>query len=62
MRDPKIERSKRARDGWRDQGTEHQNTLEVLRQARQTADQDYVIDAAGFWLSHLAPAEQRVQA
>jgi hypothetical protein len=62
MRDPKVERSNRARAGWRDLSEDHRNALELLRQSRETADEDYVVDAAGFWLEHLAPVEQRVQA
>jgi hypothetical protein len=59
MRDPKVERSKRAREGSQD----HRNALELLRQSRETADQDYVMDAAGFWLERIwAYDEQRVTA
>jgi hypothetical protein len=62
MRDPKVERGRRAQEAWHDHEDAHRIALELLRQARELADERYVAEAAGFWLAHLAPIEQRANA
>lgn len=62
MRDPKVERIRRARQGWQNKKTGRESVLELLRISRRTANERYVSEAAGFWLSRLAPSEQRASA
>jgi hypothetical protein len=62
MKDPKKERAFRAHEAWLAQEEAHATALELLRQSRETANERYVAEAAGFWLAHLAPVEQRAQA
>jgi hypothetical protein len=61
MRDPKVERGRRAQEAWQDHKNAHRIALELLRQSRELADERYVSEAAGFWLSRLAPIEQRAK-
>lgn len=60
MRDPHVERSRRARQAWKRQLAGRDSVLQRLRRSRLSADQRYVIEAAGFWLRRLAPFVQRV--
>jgi hypothetical protein len=41
---------------------ERQFTLNLLRTSRATADPKYVVSAAGFWLSRIAPHSTRAHA
>jgi len=62
MRDPHIERSRRAREAWQREEADRESVLELLRQSRETANENYVVEAAGFWLARLAPDSQSVSA
>ena len=62
MRDLRAERAQRARQAWRKEDDAHNAALELLRLSRETADEGYVRDAAGFWLNRLAPESQRSSA
>lgn len=62
MRDLRAERAQRARQAWRKEDDAHHAALALLRQSRETADQDYVREAAGFWLNRLAPETKREMA
>jgi len=62
MRDPHVERSRRAREAWQKEEAAHDAALQLLRQSRATANENYVVDAAGFWLNRLAPEQQRASA
>ena len=47
------------REGCEEHEQTHQEALAMLREARAAADPRDVVEAAGFWLSRMAPPEQR---